>query len=76
MTQAAGQPASNLPAYVVRGDDPSLVSQAARDLISHLVGEGDRYMAVEEFIDLDGGVTAVIDACCTLPFLVERRVVV
>ena len=67
------------PAYLVRGDDPSLVAQAAHALTTRLVGGGDPAMVVEEF----GGpgvepfdVGPVIDACTTPPFLVERRVVV
>jgi DNA polymerase III subunit delta len=68
-----------LPVYLVRGDDPSLVAQAAHALTARLVGEGDPALMVEEF----GGpgidqfdIGAVIDACTTPPFLVERRVVV
>jgi DNA polymerase-3 subunit delta len=67
------------PAYLVRGDDPSLVAQAVHGLIETLVGGSDPGLAVEEFggpgaDDLDVG--QVIDACTTPPFLVERRVVV
>ena len=65
--------------YLVKGDDPSLVAQAAHALVEQLVGGGDPSLMVEEF----GGpgvdqfdVGAVIDACTTPPFLVERRVVV
>jgi DNA polymerase III subunit delta len=67
------------PVYLVKGTDPSLVAQAAHALTERLVGEGDPSLMVEEF----GGpgvdqfdVGAVIDACTTPPFLVERRVVV
>ena len=68
-----------LPAYLVKGSDPSLVAQAAHSLVDTLVGGADPSMVVEEFggpgVDqLDVG--AVIDACTTLPFLVDRRVVV
>jgi DNA polymerase-3 subunit delta len=66
-------------AYLVKGSDPSLVAQAAHTLTEQLVGGGDPSLMVEEF----GGpgvdqfdVGAVIDACTTPPFLVERRVVV
>src|ERR1019366_8077775 len=65
--------------YLVKGDDPSLVAQAAHALTERLVAGGDPSLMVEEF----GGpgvdqfeVGAVIDACITPPFLVERRVVV
>ncbi len=67
------------PAYLVKGGDPSLVAQAAHVLVEQLVAGGDLSMTVEEF----GGpgvdqfdVGAVIDACTTPPFLVDRRVVV
>jgi DNA polymerase-3 subunit delta len=67
------------PVYLVKGNDPSLVAQAAHALTERLVGEGDPSLMVEEF----GGpgvdqfdVGTVIDACTTPPFLVERRVVV
>ncbi len=67
------------PVFLVRGTDPSLVAQAAHTLTEQLVGGGDPSLMVEEF----GGpgveafdVGAVIDACTTPPFLVERRVVV
>ncbi|MGD0880083.1 MAG: DNA polymerase III subunit delta [Acidimicrobiales bacterium] len=67
------------PAYLVKGSDPSLVAQAAHALVEQLVAGRDPSMMVEEF----GGpgvdqfdVGAVIDACTTPPFLVERRVVV
>jgi len=67
------------PVYLVRGDDPSLVGQAARALIEELVGEGDAALTVEEFggpaVD-EVDVGAVVDACTTPPFLVDRRVVV
>ncbi|MGA8726767.1 MAG: DNA polymerase III subunit delta [Acidimicrobiales bacterium] len=67
------------PVYLVKGDDPSLVAQAAHVLTERLVGERDPSLVVEEFggpsVDrLDVG--AVLDACTTPPFLVDRRVVV
>ena len=66
------------PADLIKGDDPSLVAQAAHGLVETLVGGSDPSLAVEEFggpgaDDLDVGL--VIDACTTPPFLVERRVV-
>ena len=67
------------PVYLVKGDDPSLVAQAAHGLVSTLVGDGDFSLVVEEFggpsaDELDIG--AVVDACTTPSFLVDRRVVV
>ena len=76
---AAGTTTGHRPAYLVKGSDPSLVAQAAHALVERLVDGGDPSMMVEEF----GGpgvdqfdVGAVIDACTTPPFLVDRRVVV
>ncbi|MHB1517559.1 MAG: DNA polymerase III subunit delta [Acidimicrobiales bacterium] len=74
-TESQGAPT----AYLVRGGDPSLVAQAAHDLVTALAGESDPALVVEEFggpgaDQLDVG--AVIDACTTPPFLVDRRVVV
>ncbi len=78
-TGTAPPPGSARFVYLVKGDDPSLVGQAAHALCEQLVGAGDPSLMVEEF----GGpgvdqfdVGAVIDACTTPPFLVERRIVV
>jgi DNA polymerase III subunit delta len=67
------------PVYLVRGDDPSLVAQETRTLLERLVEERDPALVVEEhggssIEELDVG--AVVDACATPPFLVDRRVVV
>jgi DNA polymerase-3 subunit delta len=65
--------------YLVKGDDASLVAQAVRSLLSEVVGERDHALVVEE---IGGGpgddlnVGAVVDACLTPPFLIDRRVVV
>ncbi len=79
MSTPAATTTAHRPAYLVRGGDASLVAQAAHALVEQLVAGGDPSMMVEEF----GGpgvdqfdVGAVIDACTTPPFLVERRVVV
>jgi len=79
MSTAPATATGRRPAYLVKGSDPSLVAQAAHVLVEQLVAGGDPSMMVEEF----GGpgvdqfdVGAVIDACTTPPFLVERRVVV
>ncbi len=72
-------PAPPRPAYLVKGNDPSLVAQAAHALTDRFVDGGDPSLVVEEFggPNLDAlDVGAVIDACTTPPFLVERRVVV
>jgi DNA polymerase-3 subunit delta len=65
--------------YLVRGDDPSLVAQAAHDLVTDLLGARDHALALEE---VGGGpgeevdVGAIVDACLTPPFLIDRRFVV
>jgi DNA polymerase III subunit delta len=66
-------------AYLVKGDDASLVGQEVRSLIDEVVGERDHALVVEELggvatEELDVG--AVVDACLTPPFLIDRRVVV
>jgi DNA polymerase III subunit delta len=68
----------NVSTYLVRGDDPALVAQEVHALVSELVGDRDHALVVEE---LGGGgedlnVGAVVDACLTPPFLVDRRVIV
>jgi len=66
-------------AYLVRGDDASLVAQEVRALLADVAGERDHALVVEE---IGGGpgeelnVGAVVDACLTPPFLVDRRVIV
>ncbi len=71
-------PSAPASAYLVRGDDPALVAQEVRDLLADLVGERDHALVVEEIggpgEDIDVG--AVVDACLTPPFLIDRRVVV
>jgi DNA polymerase-3 subunit delta len=65
--------------YLVKGDDAALVAQAVRALLDDVVGDGDHALIVEE---IGGGagdelsVGAVVDACLTPPFLVDRRVIV
>lgn len=78
MTREASTAQEPKPAYLVRGDDPSLVAQAVRDLLGVLVGDRDAPTVVEEHgaggEDLDVG--TVVDAITTRPFLADRRVVV
>ncbi|HSS08557.1 MAG TPA: DNA polymerase III subunit delta [Acidimicrobiales bacterium] len=62
-------------AWLVDGDDPSLVADEVRRLVAELAG-ADAGLSVEDFwgdeVDLDG----VTGACLTPPFLADRRVVV
>jgi DNA polymerase-3 subunit delta len=65
--------------HLVRGDDPSLVAQAVRRLLTELAGEQDPATVVEEYgaggtEDIDVG--AVVDALTTAPFLTPLRIVV
>lgn len=66
------------PAYLVRSDDPTLLSEATRKLVAAIVGDDDTGLAVEE-LDLDTGddhqLGALLDACLTPPFFTDRRVV-
>jgi DNA polymerase-3 subunit delta len=61
---------------LVDGDNPTLVSEAVMTLITRLVGEGDRSLAVEDYGGEEVDLAAVADGCATPPFLVERRVVI
>jgi DNA polymerase-3 subunit delta len=65
--------------YLVKGDDPILLSEAVRTLTASLVSDDDAGLAVEE-VDLeaheDHGVGALLDACLTPPFLTDHRIVI
>ncbi len=63
-------------AWLITGDNPSLVAEAVSNLVSQLVEGVDRSLVLEDYggEDLDLGV--VVDACATPPFLADRRVVV
>jgi DNA polymerase-3 subunit delta len=63
-------------AYLVKGDDPSLVADAVRKLLDELAGDDSGGFGVEEFGGESVDLSAVIDACQTPPFLADRRVVV
>lgn len=74
MTDAGGR----LAAYLVKGDDPVLRSEAVRDLVDDLLGDDDRSLVVEEF-DVpsdDPDTSAPVDAARTPPFLSGHRIVV
>jgi DNA polymerase-3 subunit delta len=65
--------------YLVKGDDASLVAQQVRALLLEVVGDRDHSLVVEEIGGGSGddiNVGAVVDACLTPPFLIDRRVVV
>jgi DNA polymerase III subunit delta len=76
---AAAASSAPAPSYLVKGDDASLVAQEVRSLLAELVGERDHSLVVEEVGGAPGddiNVGAVVDACLTPPFLIDRRVVV
>lgn len=62
------------PVYLVKSDDPSLLTQASRQLITTLVGDRSAEMVIEEIAE-DAGLDSVLDAAQTPAFLSDRRVV-
>jgi DNA polymerase III subunit delta len=67
------------PAVLVKGDDPSLVSQALRELLTELLSGRDPGSVVEEHTDTTSdqpGAGPVLDALSTPPFLEDLRIVV
>jgi DNA polymerase III subunit delta len=73
--QAPGPPA----AVLVKGDDPSLVAQAVRELLDELLDGRDASTVVEEHTELaqdDKGAGEIVDAISTPPFLGDLRIVV
>ncbi|MGH9106473.1 MAG: DNA polymerase III subunit delta [Acidimicrobiales bacterium] len=73
---AAPAPPPPTAAWLVTGEDPSLVSQAVAELVARLVGDADRSLVLEDFSGEELQVGAVLDACRTPPFLADRRVIV
>ena len=67
---------------LLHGDDEVLLSNAVRDRVAQLVGDGDRSLMVAELTeaayleDEDYHIAPLVDAAQTMPFLTERRVVV
>ena len=67
---------------LLHGDDEVLLSNAVRDRVAQLVGDGDRSLMVAELAeaayleDEDYHIAPLVDAAQTPPFLTERRVVV
>jgi len=68
--------ATELPVYLVRGDDAVLTGDAVRQLVTDLVGDDDPVFAVEELAGDDYEIAAVVEAAQTPPFFGTRRVVV
>ncbi len=63
-------------AYLITGDDESLLLTAISDLVKRLVGDGERSLMVEDFDGDEFELRQVVDAAQTPPFLTDSRVVV
>ena len=68
--------AALLPVVLVRGDDPSLLSTAVRDLIHDAAGDENLSLGLDDFSADDYDLAAVVDAAQTPPMFTLRRVVV
>ncbi|HEX9548611.1 MAG TPA: hypothetical protein VF942_14815, partial [Acidimicrobiales bacterium] len=62
-------------AWLVDGEDATLVADEVRRLVSQLAGD-DPALTVEDFWGDEVDLEAVAGACATPPFLADRRVVV
>ena len=71
----AGGPGGAPLAWLVTGDDPSLVAEAVAKLAVELVGDAERSLVLEDFSGEALELGAVAEACRTPPFLADRRVV-
>lgn len=65
-----------LPAYLVRGDQAALLSDAVKHVVSELAEGGDAAMLTEELSGDEYTVGALVDAAQTPPFFGDRRIVV
>ncbi len=63
-------------AYLISGDNESLLLSGASALIHRLVGDGDRSLMVDDFDGDEYELHAVVDAAQTPPFLTGHRIVV
>lgn len=69
--------------WLLRGDDPTLLSRAVHELVDRLLGDGDRSLVVEEltvqdYLSGEGveSISRLVDAAQTPPFLTDSRIVV
>jgi DNA polymerase-3 subunit delta len=76
MSGATPAPGPERSAWLVTGEDPSLVMDAVADLVNRLVEGAERSLVLEDHSGEDLDIGAVVDACATPPFLADRRVVV
>ncbi len=65
-----------LAAYLVRGEQPVLLADAVKHLVTELVDGGDAGLMTEELAGDEYTVGAVVDAAQTPPFFGDRRIVV
>jgi DNA polymerase-3 subunit delta len=63
-------------AYLITGDDESILRSGVQDLVHRLIGEGDRTLMVDEFDGEEYELRWLVDAAQTPPFLTESRIVV
>jgi DNA polymerase-3 subunit delta len=71
VTEAAGAAVT-----LIEGSDPALVAEALHQVVTELLGDEDRSLAVEDHAGEEVDLAAVADGCATPPFLVSRRIVV
>ncbi|MBO0893014.1 MAG: DNA polymerase III subunit delta [Acidimicrobiales bacterium] len=71
-----GETGRLLPAYLIRGPDPSLVDQASHRLLASLAGSQPLSLVAEEHDCKEADLASVVDACETPPLLPGRRVIV
>ena len=67
---------SPLAVYLVKGDDPALVSQALAAVLAEVTAGDASGLGTEDLSSDEPDIGAVIDACLTPPFLADRRTVV
>jgi DNA polymerase-3 subunit delta len=61
--------------HLFHGADPVLLSSAVSDKVRELIGDGDRSLMLDEFVE-DYVMGSVIESASTPPFFTDRRVVV
>jgi DNA polymerase-3 subunit delta len=62
--------------HLLTGDDESILRSKAHDLVTQLVGAGERSLMVDEFDGEEYELREAVDAAQTMPFLTDKRVVV
>lgn len=63
-------------AYLLSGNDESVLRDETHELINKLVGDGDRGLIVDEYEGEEYELRELVDAAQTMPFLSDVRVVV